>query len=72
MNGQELLYNLIEKNDGKLMTTFDELAEQLNLSKRRVVCLRDRLVEKGLIKSHCINPTGRKKQLILTIIKKGE
>ena len=72
MNGQELLLDCINKHDGEIITTFDELAERLNLSKRRVVYLRDRLVEKGLIESKCVNPTGRKKQIILTIIKKGE
>lgn len=69
MNGQELLYSVIEEGGGEIVTTFDNLAETLNLSKRRVVWLRDRLVEKGLIESKCINPTGRKKQLVLTIIK---
>ena len=69
MNGQELLYSVIEESGGEIVTTFDNLAETLNLSKRRVVWLRDRLVEKGLIESKCINPTGRKKQLVLTIIK---
>lgn len=69
MNGQELLYDFIKQHKGEIVTTFDNLAETLNLSKRRVVWLRDRLVEKGLIESKCINPTGRKKQLVLTIIK---
>lgn len=69
MNGQELLYSVIEESGGEIVTTFDNLAETLNLSKRRVVWLRDRLVEKGLIESKCINPTGRKKQLVLTIVK---
>lgn len=69
MNGQELLYSVIEEGGGEIVTTFDNLAETLNLSKRRVVWLRDRLVEKGLIESKCINPTGRKKQLVLTIVK---
>lgn len=69
MNGQELLYSIIKDNGGKLETTFDDLSEELNISKRRVVCLRDRLVDKGLIESKCVNPTGRKKHIILTIIK---
>ena len=69
MNGQELLYSIIKNNGGKIETTFDDLSEELNISKRRVVCLRDRLVEKGLIESKCVNPTGRKKQIVLTIIK---
>ena len=69
MQGQELLYEYIKKNNGKLITTFDELAARLKLSKCRTVHLRDRLVAKGLITSKCINPTGRKKQIILTIIK---
>lgn len=69
MNGQELLYDFIKQHKGEIVTTFDNLAETLNLSKRRVVWLRDRLVEKGLIESKCINPTGRKKQLVLTIVK---
>ena len=69
MNGQELLLDCINKHDGEIITTFDELAEKLKLSKGRIVHIRDRLVAKGLITSKCINPTGRKKQIILTIIK---
>lgn len=69
MDGQELLYETIKADGGSIVTTFDELATRLKLSKCRTVHLRDRLVAKGLITSKCINPTGRKKQIILTIIK---
>ena len=67
MQGQELLYEYIKKNNGKLITTFDELASILNMSKRRVVYLRDRLVQRNLIESKCQNPMGKGKQIILTI-----
>lgn len=72
INGQNLLYSIIRENGGELTTTFDELAKKLNLSKGRVVYIRNRLVDKKIIESKCINPTGRKKQIVLTIIKKGE